>query len=114
MKKKYTKLEESMIQTLENSGVVDYMQYLRSPFTIIWTNLLAGISRGFGIILGMTVVLGVAIWFIARMVNIPLIGSYFEKAQEYIVEYSEQTNYKEEFTNMENLLKEINNSLSKK
>ncbi len=103
--------EEKVIKTLQESGITDFVKYLRSPWRIFWSNLLAGISRGFGIILGMTVVLALAIWIISRLVDVPLIGEYFQQAQNQITEYTESTNYKEEFQSMEELLREIRNSL---
>ena len=103
--------EEKIIKTLQESGITDFVQYLRSPWRIFWSNLLAGISRGFGIILGMTVILALVVWIISRLVNVPLIGEYFKEAQNQITEYTESTNYKEGFQSMEKLLREIRNSL---
>jgi len=105
--------EEKIIKTLQESGITDFVQYLRSPWRIFWSNILAGISRGFGIILGMTVILALVVWIISRLVNVPLIGAYFKEAQTQITEYTENTNYKEEFQSMEELLREIRNSLKR-
>lgn len=106
-----TESEKQIIKSLEGSGVVEYVRYLQSPWKIFWSNLLAGIARGFGIILGMTVVLGISLWVLAQMVNVPLIGEYFQTAQEHIVEYTESTNYSEEFSAMQRTLEDIRNAL---
>ena len=105
--------ESEIVKTLEGSGVVDYMAYLKSPWRIFWSNLLAGVARGFGIILGMTVVLGGVVWFLSRFSGLPLIGDYFSQAEIAIAEYTQQTNYKEEFQSMESLLKDISTSLNR-
>lgn len=105
--------EKQIIKTLEHSGVADYIQYLKSPWRIFWTNLLAGISRGLGIILGMTVVLGVSLWVLSQMESLPVIGEYFGTIQNQITEYAESTNYSEEFQEMQGTLSEIRDSLQR-
>lgn len=106
-------LEENIKKTFKTAALDDYIRYLKSPWRIFWSNLLAGIARGFGFILGVTVVLGVAVWVIAQMVDVPLIGEYFAQVETSINEYKESTNYKQEFQSMEQLLQEINTSLKR-
>ncbi len=105
--------QKDIKEIFDNEGVTDFLQYLKSPWRIFWSNFLAGISRGFGIVIGMSVVLGLAIWIIAQMVNLPLVGEYFEKAQSYINQYVEQTNYTSEFNQMNQSLVEIKDLLKK-
>ncbi|HID91848.1 TPA: hypothetical protein EYG96_02435 [Candidatus Gracilibacteria bacterium] len=107
------KLEEKIIKTFEIASIDDYVRYLKSPWRIIWSNLLAGIARGIGFILGVTVVLGAVVWFLAQLVDVPLIGEYFQAIERSINDYTESTNYKQEFQNMESLLEEINTSLKR-
>lgn len=99
--------EQELIKAFEAAGVIDYLQYLRSTRKIMWVNFAAGISRGFGITIGMTVVLGFFIWFLASLVNLPLVGEYFRQIESFIVEYAEKTNYTDEFAEMNQLLEEI-------
>lgn len=106
-------LEEKIIKTFEIASIDDYVRYLKSPWRIMWSNLLAGISRGIGFILGVTVVLGAVVWFVAQMVDVPLIGEYFQTVEKSINDYKESTNYKQEFQSMEKLLQEINTSLKR-
>jgi len=42
-------------------------------------NFFAGIFRGLGILIGMTVVTAILIWAIANVVNFPLIGESLSK-----------------------------------
>lgn len=91
----------------EAAGVVDYLQYLQSSKRILWTNFQAGIARGFGITVGMSLVVGVFIWILTMLVDLPVVGEYFQKTEDYINEYAENTNYNEEFAEMNQTLREI-------
>ncbi len=103
--------DKELIKAFEAAGVVEYLQYLKSTRKIMWTNFLAGISRGFGITVGMTVVLGIFIWILTQLVSLPVVGEYFEKIEANIQEYAEKTNYTDEFDRMNRLLEQINENL---
>jgi hypothetical protein len=102
-----TAQKKKVVKNLDSVGVVDYLQYLQSPFKIFWTNFLAGVSRGFGIIVGMSVVVGLVIWILARMAAFPLIGEYSQKMTNAINDYMESTNYTDEFESMQKTLQNI-------
>lgn len=99
--------EKELVKIFEAAGVVDYLQYLQSSKRILWVNFKAGIAKGFGITIGMTVVLGLFIWILTRLVSLPVVGEYFEKTESYINEYAENTNYNDEFKEMNEVLREI-------
>ena len=63
----------------------------------MWINFRAGVARGFGVTVGMTVVLGILVWVLTMLVDLPLVGDYFRNAEQYVSEYAENTNYKEDF-----------------
>ena len=67
----------ALAKAFEELQVQDFMKYLHSPWRIVWHNFVAGIFRGLGIIVGMTVVFGVLIWMLTQLVDFPLIGQYF-------------------------------------
>jgi len=69
--------------------VSDFIKYLRSPWRIMWHNFLAGVFRGLGLIVGLTVVFGVLIWILAGLVDFPLIGQYFEDLKNLLEQYSD-------------------------
>ena len=102
-----TSPEKEVVKTLEAAGIVDYLEYLQSGKRILWNNFKAGVARGFGITVGMTLVLGICIWILTKLVYLPVIGEYFEQAETLIKEYTESTNYKDEFSEMNELLREI-------
>jgi hypothetical protein len=100
--------DKEMLKTFEAAGLVEYMKYLQSPKRILWTNLNAGIAKGLGLTLGMSVVIGLAAWILTMMVQLPVVGEWAQAAQDYMTEFQESTNYSDEFAQMNKLLAEIN------
>ena len=93
--------------------MVDYLQYLQSSKRILWTNFKAGIAKGFGITIGMSLVLGIFVWILTMLVSLPVVGEYFQKTEDYISEYAENTNYNDEFKEMNDTLREIRDNTEK-
>jgi hypothetical protein len=108
-----TSPDKELVKIFEAAGVVDYLQYLQSSKMILWTNFKAGIAKGFGITIGMTLVLGIFIWVLTKLVSLPVVGEYFEEAEKYVHEYAEKTNYTDEFEEMNALLREIRDNQTK-
>ena len=75
---------ERLLRIFDLVGFSDFMEYLASPRKIIFWNLIAGIFRGLGVVIGMTVVVAILVWFLTKMVDFPLIGDYFGKILELI------------------------------
>jgi hypothetical protein len=103
--------DAELVKVFKAAGVVDFMQYLQSGRSILWINFKAGVAKGLGMTLGMTVVLGLLIWALAKLVALPVVGEYFADAQDYVKEYVEKTDYKGEFVEMNRLLQEINENM---
>ena len=106
-----TSPEKELVKVFEAAGVVEYLEYLQSGKRIMWVNFKAGIAKGLGVTLGMTVVLGIFIWVLTMLVSLPVVGEYFADAEQYITEYADSMNYKDELTEMNQLLREINENL---
>lgn len=71
------KLDKIMLN-MEKFKFVDYVYYLDHPRKLFYRNFIAGISRGFGIGIGFTL-LGALIMYILNIVvkwNIPVIGNF--------------------------------------
>ena len=100
--------DKELLKTFEAAGLIDYLEYLQSPKRILWTNLNAGIAKGLGLTLGMSVVIGLAAWVLTMMVRLPIVGEWAQQAQDYMTEFQESTNYSDEFAEMNKLLGEIN------
>lgn len=65
-------------QKLEKSNILEWSYILGSKKEIIKRNILAGIFRGVGIGIGVTLVSAVIIYILRKiiMLNIPIIGDY--------------------------------------
>jgi hypothetical protein len=103
--------EKELVKVFESAGVVEYLEFLQSGKRIMWINFKAGVARGVGVTVGMTVVLGAFIWVLTMLVDLPVVGEYFEDAKRYVNEYADNTNYTDEFSEMNQLLREINENL---
>ena len=100
--------DKELVKVFEAAGVVDFLEYLQSGKRLMWINFKAGIAKGLGITLGMTVVLGILIWVLTLLVDLPIVGEYFQDAKQYVTEYAENTNYSDDFKEMNQILQEIN------
>lgn len=98
---------------LLSTGFGEFIKYLKSPWKIFWMNFLGGIFRGLGIIVGMTVVFALILWILSKFVDYPLIGEYVQEIQSQLINYTEQTNYKPHFKNIESLMEKNNQLLIK-
>ena len=69
---------EKLLDLLEKSNIKELSYVLGNKFEIIKRNLLAGIFRGVGIGIGVTVITAILVIFLRHLValNIPLIGRY--------------------------------------
>ena len=105
--------DKEIVKVFKAAGVVDYLEYLQSGKRIMWVNFKAGVAKGFGITIGMTVVVAIFIWILTMLVDLPLIGEYFQEAKLYVDEYKESTNYTDEFAEMNQLLRDINENTKK-
>ena len=66
-----------LLRIVDAVGLRQFVAYLSSPWRIMWLNFLGGVFRGLGVIIGMTIVFAILIWFLGQFVDFPLIGSYF-------------------------------------
>ncbi len=80
---------QALRKAFEELQVNEFIKYLRSPWRIMWHNFLAGVFKGLGLIVGMTVVFGVLVWILAGLVDFPVIGQYFGELKEMLEQFSE-------------------------
>ena len=69
---------DQLNKKLEKINLIDLLNIAGSKRQIFKRNLLAGIARGVGFTIGITLVTAIAIYVLQRLVtlNIPLIGEY--------------------------------------
>ncbi len=65
-------------------GFRDLFTYLKSGRRIFFLNFLAGISRGLGFAIGMTVIFGILIFLLRKFVSLPFLGRYIAQLLEMI------------------------------
>lgn len=104
--------DRELVKMFEAAGVVDFLEYLQSGKRILWVNFKAGMAKGLGMTVGVAVVLGLLVWILTMLVDLPLVGEYFEQAKTYVTEYAEKTDYEDEFNEMNESLREINENIS--
>ncbi len=105
--------DKEIVKLFEAAGVVEYLEYLQSGKRIMWVNFRAGVAKGLGLTVGLAVVLGVAVWVLTMLVDLPLVGEYFADAEQYLTDYANSTNYEHEFSEMNQKLGEINENIIK-
>jgi hypothetical protein len=113
--KKMPKEEQEQVEWLIDAiGAVwleEFIEYIRSPWKMLWPNFIAGVARGFGALVGATIVIGLIGWSLAIIIDLPLIGQrlepYIHQIQTEFKKYTEATNYSQKFDNMEKVLIEI-------
>ena len=103
--------DKEIVELFEAAGVVEYLEYLQSGKRIMWVNFRAGVAKGLGLTVGLAVVLGVAVWVLTMLVDLPLVGEYFANAEQYLTDYANSTNYEDEFSEMNQQLGEINENI---
>ena len=104
--------DAELVKVFEAAGVAEYLEYLKSGKRVMWVNFKAGVARGLGMTIGMTVILAGIVWILTMLVDLPVVGEYFEEAKTFVTEYAENTDYKEEFGEMVQSLHEINENIS--
>jgi len=88
------KLESRTRDLLLGDALGEFIAYLRSPWRIFWTNFLAGVCRGLGILVGMTVVIAFLVWILTKLVDFPLIGQYFLEIKNLLESFAPDANYR--------------------
>lgn len=104
--------EKEMLKSFEAAGLIEYLEYLQSGKRIMMTNFKAGVAKGLGLTLGMSVVLAIMAWVLTLLVDLPVIGEYASQVEDYMNEYRESTNYTDEFYEMNELLRNIDENTS--
>jgi Domain of unknown function (DUF5665) len=118
IKKMPKKQQEEVEWLIDAIGAVEeFIEYIRSPWKMLWPNFIAGVARGFGALVGATIVIGLVGWSLAILIDLPLIGQriepYITHIQTEFKKYTEATNYNPKFDNMERVLIEIRDNTKK-
>ena len=77
---------EKLVHHLEVMRISDYLQKLEHPKRLIFLNFVAGVSRGLGIAVGATLIFGVVLEIMRRLIllHIPGIGSFIAEIVQIV------------------------------
>ena len=106
---------EWLVNSMEAAWLQEFMEYIRSPWKMLWPNFVAWVARGFGALVWATIVIALIGWILATLIDLPLIGKriepYVQQVQTEFKKYTEATNYRDNFERMEATLESIDTTL---
>jgi hypothetical protein len=72
---------DKMAKDMEHTTIADYIQLLNSPRRLIWTNFVAGLSRGVGLAIGFTIIASTIVVLLQMLINfnLPIIGHFISR-----------------------------------
>jgi hypothetical protein len=72
---------DKMAKEMEHTTIADYIQLLNSPRKLIWTNFVAGLSRGVGLAIGFTIIASTIVVLLQMLINfnLPIIGHFISR-----------------------------------
>ncbi len=73
---------------MERLNLVYYLELFRKPWKLFFVNLLAGMARGLGFVLGASLLVGLLIWILKPFISIPLLGKFIAKIIEAVKSYA--------------------------
>lgn len=69
---------EKIAADLEKSQMAEYVELLNRPFKLIWRNLMVGVARGIGSVIGFAFFATAILYVLQSLgqLNLPIIGDY--------------------------------------
>ena len=79
---------EKLNKSLSDSNIIEMMYILGKKSEIIKRNLLAGIFRGVGVGIGVTIISAIIVVILKRIVmwNLPIIGEYISDIVDIVIQ----------------------------
>ncbi|MDS1029612.1 DUF5665 domain-containing protein [Bacillota bacterium LX-D] len=79
-----------LIKRMEKLNLAEYVEMLRDPKRLLWTNFLAGAARGIGMAVGFTLLGALVIYLLQRVVllNLPGISNFLADIIRMVQEQS--------------------------
>ena len=84
--KKINQKIDNINKKLDKSGIIEMSYIMGSKKEIIKRNLIAGMSRGIGIGIGITLISSITVYFLQKLIklNIPVLGEYIADIVEIV------------------------------
>ncbi len=102
---------EHLVNAIQALGLEEFIEYIQSPWKLLWPNFIAGVARWFGALVGAAIVIWVIWWVLSSLIDLPLIGKrlepYVQNVQSELKQYTEATNYRPYFESMNQTLRKI-------
>jgi len=76
----------------ERMNLADYLTNMTKPKRVIALSFAIGIARGLGFVIGMTMVFGLVLVVLGKMIDLPLIGRYIAEIVDLVNEYAGTSN----------------------
>ncbi len=83
----YESMQE-IADALERVRFYDYVDQAQNPWRIIWKSFVAGIARGFGFIIGATILIWLLSFIFSKLGGLPTVGRFFEDIGEILMKSS--------------------------
>ena len=88
---KMNKNIEKLAAHFEKATIQDYMRFVGNPWRVLFTNLLAGIMRGFGLAIGITIIFAVIMIILTKilshLITLPFVGQMIAQLVETVNTY---------------------------
>lgn len=105
--------EKESDQQRAADGLANFMVYLSSPWRVIWMNFVAGMFRGFGALVGASILIAALIWVLSLFKEVPLLGTYANDMEVVVESYLHEVDYNDELGRVAEILERIETSLKK-
>ena len=80
---------ERLILIIERSRIREYMMLTDSKRRLFLINFVAGLGKGFGQAIGLTILAGIVLYLLSTWVDLPVIGEYIAKLMNIVDKYRE-------------------------
>jgi hypothetical protein len=102
-----------MKRTRDSQAVEARLGQLQSYPYLMWVNFTGGVIKGFLVAIGLALIFAAAIWIVAHLAAMPVVGEYFDDIKALIVEFSERSDYTGELNRLRDHLAEIRDNTAR-
>lgn len=78
---------DNLIFMIDHSRIRDYMALLESPRRLWILNLIAGLGRGLGQAVGLTILAAMVMYWLSTWMDMPIIGKYIAEIMDIVDKY---------------------------
>lgn len=82
---------EKLAGHFEKATIQDYLKYVGNPWKVLATNLLAGVMRGFGLAIGITIIFAVIMIVLTKilshLITLPFVGQQIAQLVQMVNGY---------------------------